>query len=486
MNKHLNVFLSINKGPPSLNPLDSDGILNAIQVEQLVGTLVRMHPSGRYEPYLATSWHNSNDFKTWTFTIRSGLTCEDGSPIDAPSFVENLIRIIKLIKKHSAMPLIDRLENFSQVELKSEITGIQALNKETLQLKFEKPVQSGLIEYLALPYLGFYCKNNFNSDGSWKDNKKIVSSASYRLDNWNGVGPLTLRLRKDWFQLVNNPPETITIHTKKISADEAPKLNGFIVNFMLEKADVPKKYKTMNLTPSIFHAVVISNANNDWLKESQNRQILKNEIKKIQNDFQLEVESAIVVDRLYPHMSQELAKKAVDLPKIEKLKQPIVLSTIKTPTKTGQYINKIIIQALINLNIPYEIRLRDGDQNNMMKTFRDPKQYDIKAVSVDAGGGIENQLIKFMFCSNLGVAFPDPSKRICHLVDKYEKKFGDIIPKDEMKNYIIEFDEALEADAAVIPILKSGYSWLISENISTEAISPTMGIPYFDLFDINE
>lgn len=484
--KHLDVFLSIDKGPPSLNPLDSDGVLNAIQIEQLVGTLVRMHPSGRYEPYLATSWHNSADFKTWTFSIRPDLKCEDNSPIDAESFASSLVRIIRLIKKHSEMPLIERLTNYNKIESENEIEGIQALDKRTLRFNFERPVRSGLLEYLALPYLGFYCQNNFSKEGLWKDDKKIISSSSYKLNNWDGKGPLTLSHRKDWFHLVENPPETITIHTKKLPVNDAPKNSGFIVNFSLDKSDIPTDYKVVHLTPTIFHAIIISDANNDWLKKSENRQILKNEIKKVQDEVESTTVSAISVDHLYPHMSKERLKRNSIPSKIENPTKPIVISVIEKPTKTGQYINKILIQALKNLKIAYELRIRDGDQNQMMQNYRDPKAYDLKAVSVDVGGGIENQLIKFMFCSNLGVTFPDPSKRICKLVDNYEKKFGDDIPQDQMQKYIVEFDKIFDEDAAVVPMLKSGYSWLLSANISTDAISPTMAIPYFDMFNINE
>jgi ABC-type transport system substrate-binding protein len=486
MNKHLDVFLSIDKGPPSLNPLDSDGILNAIQVEQIVGTLVRMHPSGRYEGYLAEAWHNSSNFKVWTFAIREGLQCEDGSPINAHTFADSLVRIIKLIKQHSAMPLLDRLEQYNQIESQDKIEGIQALDNDTLQLKFEKPVRTGLLEYLALPYVGFYCKNNFNKDGSWKDSKKLISSASYKLNNWDGKGPLTLSLRKDWFQLAENPPETVTVHTKKVIANDAPKKNGFIVNFMLEKSDIPTNYQVMNLTPTIFSAIIISISNNKWLLNPQHRQLLRNSIKNVQGKTKLELESAVVANRLYPHMGRSEYKSNDVVSKVNDIDTPLIISTIANPTKTGQYMNNILIEALKNLQVPFEIRVRDGDQKNMMKRFRDPKQYDLKAVSVDAGGGIENQLVKFMFCSNLGIAFPDPSERICKLVDEYEKLYGDIIPEEQMQKYVVEFDAIIDEDAAVIPMLKSGYSWLLSKNISTEAISPTMGIPYFDLFNVNE
>ena len=101
---------------------------------------------------------------------------------------------------------------------------------------------------------------------------------------------------------------------------------------------------------------------------------------------------------------------------------------------------------------------------------------------MNIGGGIENQLIKFMFCSNLGVTFSDPSRRICSLVDEYEKQYGDVVPKDAMRAYIKKFDEYVWEDASVIPVIKTGHAWLLSPDLSLETVNPTMDTPYFDLF----
>lgn len=210
MNNHLDVFIASNNGAPSFSPLDSDGIINAIHTEQLVGTLVRMHPSGRYEGYLASEWKNSEDFKTWTFKFKPNLTCEDGSQINSKTYAKGLTKVIRLIKKHSEMPFIDRLDGYSNSGTEI-LTGLQTPDTETLRFVFTKPVMSGLLEYLALPYLGFYCDADFSSDGSWKNNKKIVSSAAYKLDNWSGEGPVTLKRRSEWFSAVNNPASTIKI-----------------------------------------------------------------------------------------------------------------------------------------------------------------------------------------------------------------------------------------------------------------------------------
>ncbi|MBX3033951.1 MAG: hypothetical protein KF865_08500 [Bdellovibrionaceae bacterium] len=487
MSRHLDVILSVDSATPSFNPLDSDGMINAIHVEQMVGTLVRMHPSGRYEGYLASTWSNSKDFKRWNFKLREQLVCEDGTPINAVTFSESLIRTIRLVKKHSKMPLIERLIGFSEIETKDSIDGIQAIDHLTLQLNFSKPVEAGILEYLALPYLGFYCENNFNADGSWKDNKSIISSASYKISDWHGEGPLTLKRRNDWFSLSENPPETIKFYLKALPNDIVLSENSFIFNFNLKNDGIPNTHNEMRLTPSIFHALVVSVSNNEWLQLPTNRHFLKNEIKRVQNIERLTLNGAITAHTLYPHLSNPTKQSDGDDVASKNIKaplKPLVIAVIENASEAQRYINDVLFKALDNLAIPYKVISQQKTQENLMSGRRNDTKYDIRSLSVDSGGGIENQLIKFMFCSNLGISFPDPSHKICSLVDRYENLFGDAIPSEEMKKYVVEFDKILNDDAAVIPMLKTGHSWHLSPSLSSSAVSPTMGIPYFDLFSI--
>lgn len=483
MKNHLDVFIASNNGVPSFNPLDSDGTSNAIHVEQLVGTLVRMHPSGRYQGYLAESWKNTSDFKEWSFQLKKGLTCEDGSPITAENFATSLHRVIRLFKKHSAIPLIDRLQGYDELEKSGRIRGILS-EGDTLILRFDKPVETGLLEYLALPFLGFYCEGNFNEDGSWKDNFHIISSASYRVDNWQGVGPVDMKLRKEWMQFSKRPPESLTITTEGPEQIKAPKERAFIFSYILEKNKIPKDFSVVKMLPTIFNGIMISPSKNPWLSNMKNRRALRDAIKKAQQEVPLTIESASIVDSFYPHMSENFEalneiSDEITLPGI-----PLVVVTSEKPTPQAQYQLDVLLAALKSMDIPFEIKTRETGQKDMMTNYRDPRNYDLQPVGVNVGGGIENQLIKFMFCSNLGVAFSDPSKRVCALVEDYEKLYGDTVSREAMREYIKKFDDYVWQDAAVVPLLKTGHAWLLSPDLSLETVNPTMDTPYFDLFEL--
>jgi hypothetical protein len=487
MSNHLDVFIASQSSAPSLSPLDSDGIINAIHMEQVIGTLVRMHPSGRYEGYLAQSWKNSEDFKEWTFNLKKGLICEDGTQINSRSFVTSLTKVIRLIRRHSELPLIDRLQGFQDVENK-DISGLQVIDDHSFKFVFDKPVTTGLLEYLALPYLGFYCASDFNADGSWKDTKKVSSSAAYKVDAWSGQGPVTLKKRPEWFKSAANSPDSVTIHINTKDQIKPPKSRAFIISFLLESGDVPQDFKVVNLLPTIFHGVVLSPAKTPWLKSQKNRELVKSAIRRQQTKNPPPILSATPVDRFYPHMSKplELVKSSGLLDGVGSFIEPLEILTVEKPSKSSQYMVETTIKALDELGIPYRMNIREQGQKDLMKYYRDQSKYDVRPVSVDTGGGIENQLVKFMFCSNLGVTFPDPSKRICQLVDEYEKKYGDVVPTDAMTEYIHRFDTILDEDSSVIPFMKTGHSWVLSPDIDVNSVSPTMGIPYFDLINLYE
>lgn len=487
MNKHLDVFIASQSSAPSLSPLDSDGIINAIHMEQVIGTLVRMHPSGRYEGYLADSWKNSEDFKEWTFNLKKGLTCEDGTEINSQNFITGLTKVIRLIRRHSDLPLIDRLQGFKEVEHKN-ISGLQVVDDNSFKFVFDKPVTTGLLEYLALPYLGFYCASDFNPDGSWKDASKVSSSAAYKIDAWSGQEPITLKKRADWFRSEVNSPDSVTIHINTKDQIKAPRSRAFIISFLLEKGDVPQNFRIVNLLPTIFHGVVLSPAKTPWLKIPKNRELLKSAIRKQQIKNPPPMLSATPVDRFYPHMSKplDLPTSSDQLDNGGHTIEPLEILTVEKPSKSSQYMVETTKKALDELGIPYRMNIRDQGQKDLMLHYRDQNTYDIRPVSVDTGGGIENQLVKFMFCSNLGVTFPDPSKRLCQLVDEYEKKYGDVVPPEAMIDYIRKFDLIVEEDASVIPFMKTGHSWLLSPDIDLNSVSPTMGIPYFDLINLHE
>jgi len=78
-------------------------------------------------PSLAESWTVSEDGKTYTFKLRSGVKFHDGSPMEAADVVASVKR---LLSKDMASPLASRL---------SAVESANAVDAQTVELKLKEP-----------------------------------------------------------------------------------------------------------------------------------------------------------------------------------------------------------------------------------------------------------------------------------------------------------------------------------------------------------
>src|SRR5882757_1671267 len=73
-------------------------LATAFQTEETLGliysTLVKTDANGQIQGDLATKWDTSTDGKTVTFTLRSGVTWQDGSPFTSADVKATLARIL--------------------------------------------------------------------------------------------------------------------------------------------------------------------------------------------------------------------------------------------------------------------------------------------------------------------------------------------------------------------------------------------------------
>nr|WSX75152.1 ABC transporter substrate-binding protein [Streptomyces sp. NBC_00899] len=80
-------------------------------------------------PALATSWQVAEDGKTWTFTLRKGVTFQDGTPFDAAAVVFNLDRYLKKGSPHYTAALGAAAQEYG-----SDIASYRTLGDGRVQL----------------------------------------------------------------------------------------------------------------------------------------------------------------------------------------------------------------------------------------------------------------------------------------------------------------------------------------------------------------
>lgn len=82
-------------GIPQLNPAIRTFAAEEILFPLLWNGLTKTDQDGKVVPDLATSWTASDDQKTWTFTLRDGVTFSDGTPFTAQDVVDTFDYYLK-------------------------------------------------------------------------------------------------------------------------------------------------------------------------------------------------------------------------------------------------------------------------------------------------------------------------------------------------------------------------------------------------------
>lgn len=155
---------------------------------------------------------------------------------------------------------------------------------------------------------------------------------------------------------------------------------------------------------------------------------------------------------------------------------------VSLPPRLGSLVNnyiQVLVKQLLS-GIPENrivFEIVDSSKPIAFMKLISNEAFDIRVSSVDIGGNITNSIIDMMFCTKLGVSFPDPSGRICELVTKYKE-----IGLEADQNYIQEFNLILSEEAFVLPLFHSGLTSLFSEDIDPETIPTGTTHPRFEDF----
>ncbi len=119
----------------------------------------------RAVPWLAESWKNSEDGRTWTFHIRSGVRFHDGTPMSNADTEASVRRIM-------ANPKYDPTGNYRVVE------SVTAKGNSELVFQLKEPVPDfpKLVAYYASPVIK---PSSFQADGRITD---FAATGPYKID----------------------------------------------------------------------------------------------------------------------------------------------------------------------------------------------------------------------------------------------------------------------------------------------------------------
>ncbi|WP_301099460.1 ABC transporter substrate-binding protein [Otariodibacter sp.] len=91
--KNQEIVINNSTEPQSIDPHKFQGVPEAQVIYQLFEGLVTVDSSGNILPGTAESWSHNNDFKQWTFKLRSNAKWSNGDPVTAYDFVYSWRRL---------------------------------------------------------------------------------------------------------------------------------------------------------------------------------------------------------------------------------------------------------------------------------------------------------------------------------------------------------------------------------------------------------
>ncbi|WP_216865956.1 ABC transporter substrate-binding protein [Streptomyces bathyalis] len=176
------VVAAIAGEPDQLDPHRTSSYFSFEVLENTFDTLVEPDENLTMRPALAERWKVSKDRLTWTFTLREGITWQDGSKFGADDVVYSYRRIID-----------EKLGNAWRFE---GIEHISAPDDSTVVLELDKPIYNLLSRIGGHKGLAIVNKKNVESG---KIKTHPVGTGPFSVDDYNPGESVRLKANSRWW-----------------------------------------------------------------------------------------------------------------------------------------------------------------------------------------------------------------------------------------------------------------------------------------------
>lgn len=153
----------------SLDPHKATSTLSLQVWSLLYDTLLATDADGVPQPHIASSWEANDDGTEYTFTLADGVTCHDGTPLDA----------------NDVKYTVDRALSEDEPSLTKAswgpINSAEVVDPLTIKLTLETPFVA-LIPFLADSFSSIVCDSNAELEGFGTD--AAIGSGPWQLVSW--------------------------------------------------------------------------------------------------------------------------------------------------------------------------------------------------------------------------------------------------------------------------------------------------------------
>lgn len=155
-------------------------------VRNYVDSLVDQDPkTGEIKPWLAKSWTISDDGKTYTFTLKDGITFSDGSKFDADAVVDTFTENLATLKEKPGTVGGFYVQN---------LTGVSKVDDHTVKFELSAP-NASFLQGLATPTLGIISRASAKLTPQQRCDGQAVGTGPFTIEKYDAKTGVTLKKR---------------------------------------------------------------------------------------------------------------------------------------------------------------------------------------------------------------------------------------------------------------------------------------------------
>ncbi|HAG90975.1 MAG TPA: hypothetical protein DCL41_03845 [Bdellovibrionales bacterium] len=433
--------------PLSLKFEKSDYISNQMILNNLIATLVKYDNSGNLVPFLSQGWTIENNGLLWKFIIKPNYRDQAEVLISSQRFAEDLLETFKFLRNRNESFWGESLVGWQDYKSFKEdhVSGL-SWDDESILFNFESQPDQ-FLNFLRMPYFGYWGSNRMS------DEQSFVSSGPYKLHSAN-PSLIILELR-DCYQKEKNQLNFVMFSQGEVSDCDFREKQFMAISKSMDAMAYPSDLKKIAMPPDGLSVVVLNRTSIEKFLDAHSYKIFVNDlrndllkVRKSDEDFRTTSFYGLNIEDVGHHSEVDLSKF--------KPKRPLKILVSSTWEK--EIVNSaesLVISILERNSWAFKIySLEDMDKHQM--EFSD---FDIRFVSVIAGQKFNSAVVEMMFCSKLGVNFPDPGGRV-------EKILSEVDWSDENKETAL--NELLFEEGSLIPYLRFGLVWTFAEKVNFE------------------
>jgi oligopeptide transport system substrate-binding protein len=155
---------------------------------QVYAGLTRLDEEGQPYASLAESWSVSDDGRTYTFRLRSGLTFSDGTPLDASDVRRSWLRILDPATGSTAPDVLTIIDGAAERLAGGPEDGvaIEASDARTLTVRLKHPA-AYFTAITATPTAFVVPRNARGTDDTWQSIDTFIGSGPYVMRGTDGT-----------------------------------------------------------------------------------------------------------------------------------------------------------------------------------------------------------------------------------------------------------------------------------------------------------